>query len=166
MTVTHERLEDPSTKLLRGEPEPPAGSAPTPERDDASMPAGSAMVDPAGNARQAWSRGLLALWTLIVVSILFEPAPNPHAIVPLWASVLGFAFLTGFFTTVWGLAGNQPWGIKASMATATLGLAMAAACAVTDHHPAFWWGYEMVAMGAVFAFNRLALNKIGAARPA
>ncbi|MDP9225358.1 MAG: hypothetical protein M3P18_16245, partial [Actinomycetota bacterium] len=138
MAVTHERLEDPSTGFLPGEPHPTAGSVRTPERIGASAGTRSARVDPGGDIRRAWSRGLLVLWTLILVSTLFEPAPNPNAVVPLWASVLGFAFLTGFFTTAWGLASNQPWGIKASMATATLGLAMAAACAVTDHHPAFW----------------------------
>jgi hypothetical protein len=95
-----------------------------------------------------------------MLSTLFEPAANPNAIVPLWASVLGFAFLAGLFSTMWGLAGNQRWALKASLATAGLGLGMAAACAVTDHHPAFWWGYEMVAMGTILAFNRMALRKV------
>jgi hypothetical protein len=113
-------------------------------------------------ARRAWSRGLLALWTVIMLSTLFEPAPNPHATVPLWAGILSFFFLTGFFSSVFGLAGNHPWGLKVSLASATLGLGMAAACAVTDHHPAFWWGYEMVAMGTLFAFNRLAIKKTSA----
>jgi hypothetical protein len=119
------------------------------------------MRDAGEEARQrlAWSRGLLALWTVIMLSVLFEPAPNPHATVPLWAGVLSFLFLTGFFTSVFGLAGNHAWGLKASLASATLGLGMAAACAVTDHHPAFWWGYEMVAMTTLLAFNRLALKK-------
>ena len=109
--------------------------------------------------RLGWSRGLLGLWTIIMLSVLFEPAPNPGATVPLWAGVLGFLFYTGFFTTIWGLAGNHPWGVKASLVTAGLGLGMAAACAVTDHHPLFWWGYEMVAMGTLFGFSRLASNK-------
>jgi hypothetical protein len=109
--------------------------------------------------RLPWTRGLLALWTIIMISTFFEPAPNPHAVVPLWASILSFLFLTGLFTTMWGLAGNHSWGMKASLVSATLGLGMAVACGVTDHHPAFWWGYETVAMTGLLAFNRLALKK-------
>ena len=109
--------------------------------------------------RRGWSHGLLALWAIIIVSTFFEPAPDPNAAVPLWANVLGFLFLTGMFTTVWGLAGNHKWGLKASLAAATLGLGMAVACGITDHHPAFWWGYETVAMTGLLAFNKLALKK-------
>jgi hypothetical protein len=131
--------------------EPAAGLSPSISVEQAE--------EQASRNRLGWSRGMLALWSIVMLSIMFEPAPNPGATVPLWANVLSFLFLVGFFTSVWGLAGNQPWGLKASLATAGLGLGMAAACAVTDHHPIFWWGYEMVAMTTLVAFNRLALKK-------
>ncbi|MEA2507333.1 MAG: hypothetical protein QOH48_1951 [Actinomycetota bacterium] len=156
MALTRGRLQNPAKTTFLGTEEAPSSSGATTGR-----PLSRPMRDAGEEARQrlAWSRGLLALWTVIMLSVLFEPAPNPHATVPLWAGVLSFLFLTGFFTSVFGLAGNHAWGLKASLASATLGLGMAAACAVTDHHPAFWWGYEMVAMTTLLAFNRLALKK-------
>ncbi|MDP9235607.1 MAG: hypothetical protein M3P01_13800 [Actinomycetota bacterium] len=154
MAVTPGRLEDPTKHSFfntdEATPETPAGVR------DGTLPSERRTGE---DARRGWSRGLLGLWTVIMLSVLFEPAPNPHATVPLWAGVLGFLFYTGFFTTIWGLAGNHPWGLKASLVTAGLGLGMAAACAVTDHHPLFWWGYEMVAMGTLFGFSRLASSK-------
>jgi hypothetical protein len=155
MAVTPGRLEDPTKRSFF-------------DTDDTTLEAGGVAREEASphelagegaRARRRWSRGLLGLWTVIMLSVLFEPAPNPHATVPLWAGVLGCLFYTGFFTTIWGLAGNHPWGLKASLVTAGLGLGMAAACAVTDHHPLFWWGYEMVAMGTLFGFSRLASSK-------
>jgi hypothetical protein len=159
MAVTPGRLQNPTKTAFHATEESPRSSgASTPLEQTPTLRTWEA-GDPAQRHRLAWSRGLLALWTVIMVSTLFEPAPNPGATVPLWAGVLSLLFFTGFFTSVFGLAGNHPWGLKASLATATLGLGMAAACGVTDHHPAFWWGYEMVAMGTLLAFNRLALKK-------
>jgi hypothetical protein len=160
MAVTPGRLQDPSRRSFFDTDETPLESRGAGAQDVAALPAGPARTgDVARNARMGWSRALLGLWAIIMFSTLFEPAPNPHATVPLWAGLLGFAFYTGLFTTVWGLAGNQPWGLKASLATATLGFGMAVACGLTDHHPAFWWGYEVVAMSALLGFNRLALKK-------
>jgi hypothetical protein len=153
MAVTPGRLEDPTKNSLFNTAEA------TPETPSGIHPSGRRTEEEARRAGLGWSRGLLGLWTIIMLSVLFEPAPNPGATVPLWAGVLGFLFYTGFFTTIWGLAGNHPWGLKASLVTAGLGLGMAAACAVTDHHPLFWWGYEMVAMGTLFGFSRLASSK-------
>jgi hypothetical protein len=159
MAVTPGRLQDPTKTTFVGTEEPPSSSGAITESARPSLTRPAPDVGEEAKQRLAWSRGLLALWTVIMVSVLFEPAPNPHATVPVWAGVLSFLFLTGFFTSVFGLAGNHAWGLKASLASATLGLGMAAACAVTDHHPAFWWGYEMVAMTTLLAFNRLALKK-------
>jgi hypothetical protein len=157
MAVTPGRLEDPTKNSFftteEATSETPAGARAQ------SLPSERHVEEDTRRARLGWSRGLFGLWTVVMLSVLFEPAPNPHATLPLWAGVLGFLFYTGFFTAIWGLAGNHPWGLKASLVTAGLGLGMAAACAVTDHHPLFWWGYEMVAMGALFGFSRLALNK-------
>jgi hypothetical protein len=163
MAVTPRRLQDPTKRSFFDTDDIPLES-----RASAGQDPLSSLEPPArdrGTARTArlgWSRAVLALWGLIMLSTLFEPAPNPNATLPLWAGVLGFAFYTGLFTTVWGLVGNHSWGLKASLATATLGLGMAVACGVTDHHPVFWWGYEIVAMSALLGFNRLALNKTSA----
>jgi hypothetical protein len=162
MAVTRGRLQDPTKSAFLPTEEAPSSPGVT-ERPLASPVEGQPLAhDETRRGRRAWSLGLLALWTIIMLSTLLEPAPNPHATVPLWAGILGFVFLTGFFTSVFGLAGNHTWGLKASLASATLGLGMAAACAVTDHHPAFWWGYEMVAMGTLVSFNRLALKRTSA----
>jgi hypothetical protein len=160
MALTPPRLQDPTKRAFFLSRE--ASSSGVSAQRDASSAAVALEPDEKDHERRAWSRGLLALWTIIMLSTLFEPAPNPGATVPLWAGILSFLFLTGFFTSVFGLAGNHSWGLKVSLASATLGLGMAAACAVTDHHPAFWWGYEMVAMGTLLAFNRLALKKTSA----
>jgi hypothetical protein len=160
MAVTPGRLQDPTKKSFfrtddatseRGGGIAPQGALPS----EVSSP----RSEQAAKTRLAWSRGLLGLWTIIMLSTLFEPAPNPNAVVPLWANVLGFLFLSGFFTTVWGLAANHSWALKASLVTGSLGLGMAIACGVTDHHPAFWWGYETIAMTTLLAFNRLAMKK-------
>jgi hypothetical protein len=158
MAVTPGRLQDPTKRSFFRTEERGLDGGPSPE--GSGLPESPAEADEfARKARLGWSRGLLALWTIIMISTFFEPAPNPNATLPLWAAILGLLFWTGFFTSVWGLAGNQAWGLKASLATASLGLGMAAACAITDHHPLFWWGYEMVAMATLFAFNRVALTK-------
>jgi hypothetical protein len=160
MAVTPGRLQDPTKVSFFDTDEASLESRGGRAQDGPAVrrqPAGSSHA--ARKARLGWSRSLLGLWALIMFSTLFEPAPNPHATVPLWAGILGFAFYTGLFTTVWGLAGNHGWGLKASLATATLGLGMAAACGLTDHHPVFWWGYEVVAMSALLGFNRLALKR-------
>jgi hypothetical protein len=160
MAVTPGRLQDPTKRSFfdtdETSLESPAGNT----REGVAGPERPAETgDASRETRVGWSRGLLGLWAIIMFSTLFEPAPNPHATVPLWAGILGFAFYTGLFTTVWGLAGNHSWGLKASLATATLGLGMAVACGLTDHHPAFWWGYEVVAMSTLLGFSRLALDK-------
>jgi hypothetical protein len=160
MAVTPGRLTDPSKRSFFRTDENDLASPGGMARE--ATPASEVEYSEAEDdrlARRGWSRGLLGLWSVIMLSTLLEPAPNPHAVVPLWANVLGFLFLTGFFTTVWGLAGNHAWGLKASLATATLGLGMAVACGVTDHHPAFWWGYETIAMTTLLAFNRVALKR-------
>lgn len=159
MAVTPGRLQDPTKTAFLGTDEASSSSGASTQPSSPRVGRRPSGGDAGAAQRLAWSRGLLALWTVIMVSVLFEPTPNPNATVPLWAGALSFLFLTGFFTSVFGLAGNHPWGLKASLATTTLGLGMAAACAVTDHHPAFWWGYEMVAMTTLLAFNKLALKK-------
>jgi hypothetical protein len=157
MAVTPGRLQDPTRRSFFDTDEAALESRGSSGQDATALRPGTGVV--ARKARVGWSRALLGLWAIIMFSTLFEPAPNPHATVPLWAGLLGFAFYTGLFTTVWGLAGNHAWGLKASLATATLGLGMAVACGLTDHHPVFWWGYEVVAMSALLGFNRLALKK-------
>ncbi|MEA2509328.1 MAG: hypothetical protein QOG21_1410 [Actinomycetota bacterium] len=160
MAVTPGRLQDPTKRSFFDTDESALESRGGTAQEAAALPGSPGQTgEVARKARLGWSRALLGLWAIIMFSTLFEPAPNPHATVPLWAGILGFGFYTGLFTTVWGLAGNHTWGLKASLATATLGLGMAVACGVTDHHPAFWWGYEVVAMSALLAFNRLALKK-------
>jgi hypothetical protein len=107
-----------------------------------------------------WRRVLLAAWLgLLVLATIVEPATNPNAIVPLWATAVSLVFMFGLLATMVGLGSAQPWGVKMSMATAVFAFGMAAACGVTGHHLGAWWAYEMGAAGGLIALNGVALRR-------
>jgi hypothetical protein len=98
-----------------------------------------------------WCRRLLFGWLALFVSVvLFEPAPsNPEAAVPAWGTVLLTAFTVAFVVAVAGLSRRRPWGLRASLVAGGLGIAIGAACALTDHHMGVWAAYETVAFSGL-----------------
>jgi FtsH-binding integral membrane protein len=104
---------------------------------------------------------LLGAWIVALATIfLFEPAPsNPNAVVPLWGQLLLTGFMAGFFATTYGLASRRSWGARASLVTAGFGVAIAVACAATEHHSGFWWGYEMASFSALSLLSLAALRR-------
>jgi hypothetical protein len=108
-----------------------------------------------------WCRRLLYGWLAVFGSIvLFEPAPsNPDAAVPMWGSVLLTAFTFALGAGLVGLFRQRPWALRASLAAGALGIAVGAACAVTDHHSAFWAGYEVVGFSGLAAASWVASKR-------
>jgi peptidoglycan/LPS O-acetylase OafA/YrhL len=100
-----------------------------------------------------WCRRLLVGWAAVIGSIvLFEPAPsNPNAAVPAWGNVLAFAFTAALVAGLAGLSRRRPWALRASVVAGSLGLAIGAACVLTDHHVGFWGWYEMTAFSGLAA---------------
>lgn len=99
-------------------------------------------------------------WIVVMGSILlFQPASSdPNAAVPVWAWLLLTTFWAGLFAAVYGLLGKRTWAMHASAVTAGLGMAVAVACVVTDHHTGAWWGYEMAAFTTLGALSLAALR--------
>jgi hypothetical protein len=104
---------------------------------------------------------LLGAWILVMGTLfLFEPAPaDPQAAVPVWGQILLTVFMAGFFAATYGLAGKRDWGMKASMFTAGVGVAVAVACAATAHHAGVWWGIELASFSALGALSAFALRR-------
>ena len=150
-----------ATTFLQLEGDHPGAPSPLASADPRSAARASAGV----RTRRTGERLLLA-WAAVVGSmIVLEPAPNDPAAPPLWASLLGVAFVAAFGATVAGLAARRPWGLRASATAAALGLLVAGACAATSHHPTFWWGYELVGFGVLAALTAGALRPLAEVRP-
>jgi hypothetical protein len=110
-----------------------------------------------------WCRRLLVGWAAVIGSIvLFEPAPSdPNAAVPVWGTVLGLAFTAALVAGLAGLSRRRPWAFRASIVAGSLGLAIGAACVLTDHHVGFWGWYEMAAFSGLGATSWFAAKTIG-----
>jgi peptidoglycan/LPS O-acetylase OafA/YrhL len=109
-----------------------------------------------------WCRRLLVGWAVVIGSIvLFEPAPsNPNAAIPAWGTFLGLAFTAALVAGLAGLSSRRPWGLRASVVAGGLGLAIGAACVLTDHHVGFWGGYEMAAFSGLAATSWFAAKTV------
>jgi hypothetical protein len=96
---------------------------------------------------EVWSRRLLFGWVAVFGSILlFEPAPSdPNAAVPLWGNLLLTAFTAALVAALVGLSRQRPWGLRTSIVAGALGVAIGAACVVTDHHVGWWGAFEILA---------------------
>ena len=107
------------------------------------------------------ARVLSGAWIVVMASILlFQPASSdPHAAVPAWAWLLVTTFWAGLFAAIYGLVGKKSWALHASAVTAGLGMTVAVACVVTDHHTTAWWGYEMAAFTALGGLSLAALRR-------
>jgi hypothetical protein len=114
-------------------------------------------------ALTGWWRGLLLGWLVVLGTLLlFEPRPSGAAPeLPLWATALSVAFLGAWCATLTGLVRRKSWGFPASAIAAGLGIAIAAACAITEHHAGMWWGYEAVAFGSLGAASVVASRTAG-----
>jgi peptidoglycan/LPS O-acetylase OafA/YrhL len=110
------------------------------------------------DARATWCRRLFVGWLAVIGSIVvFEPAPsNPDAAVPAWGNVLLLAFFVALATGLVGLSRRRPWALRASVVAGGLGIAVGAACALTDHHVGFWGAYEIVAFTCLMAAGWIA----------
>jgi hypothetical protein len=108
-----------------------------------------------------WSHRILWGWLAVFGSIvLFEPAPaNPNAAVPLWANALLTVFTVALFTGVVGLSLRRMWGLRASLIAGGLGMAIGAACVLTDHHPGVWGAYEIVAFSGLAVASGIATTR-------
>jgi peptidoglycan/LPS O-acetylase OafA/YrhL len=108
---------------------------------------------PRGDALTDWCRRLLFGWLAVIGSIIvFEPAPsNPNAAVPAWGNVLLVAFFVALAAALAGLSRRRPWALRASVVAGGLGIAVGAACALTDHHVGFWSAYEIAAFSGLAA---------------
>jgi hypothetical protein len=124
----------------------------------APAPPGAAAAPASPRSAAAATRPLLWAWLLLVGSmLLFEPAPaRPEPAIPLWATILGTAFTVAFGAAVVGLARRRSWALTASSIAAGTGLLIAVGCAVTDHHSAFWWGYELTVFTTLALLTRVA----------
>jgi peptidoglycan/LPS O-acetylase OafA/YrhL len=100
-----------------------------------------------------WCPRLLTAWLAVFGSIvLFEPAPSdPQAAVPAWGTMLLAAFTVALLAAIVGLSLRRPWSLRASVGAGALGIAIGAACVVTDHHMGFWGAYEIVAFSGLTA---------------
>ena len=108
-----------------------------------------------------WSRRLLVGWAAVIGSIvLFEPTPSNNAPVPAWGNVLGLAFTVALVAGLAGLSRRRPWALRASIVAGGLGLAIGAACVLTDHHVGFWGWYEMAAFSGLAATSWFAAKTV------
>jgi peptidoglycan/LPS O-acetylase OafA/YrhL len=117
---------------------------------------------PRRDALTDWCRWLFVGWLAVIGSIVvFEPAPsNPDAAVPAWGNVLLLAFFVALATGLVGLSRRRPWALRASVVAGGLGIAVGAACALTDHHVGFWGAYEIVAFSGLTAAGWIATRTV------
>jgi hypothetical protein len=98
----------------------------------------------------AWAAGVAIAWyALYTIAVLVEPATHHEE--PLIGVVLGVALLAAMVVTAGGLLAGRRWGLVASLAGATLFVAMSVACPTTGHHTiGLWWFAQMAcALGLV-----------------
>ena len=118
----------------------------TPEREERSAPELDPSLLHRDQTRAGSRRWLLGAWVVAVFSmLLFEPAPSAPVEPSLFADAIFIAFTLAFTATVFGLSAGRDWALKASGAAAGIGVVIAVACAVTDHHMGWWWASELAA---------------------
>jgi hypothetical protein len=133
------------------------------ERDQLELDRSTADLESSrGASLNDWCRRLLVGWAVVIGSIvLFEPAPSdPNAAVPMWGNVLVLAFTAALVAGLAGLSRRRPWGLRASVVAGGLGLAIGAACVLTDHHVGFWGWYEMAAFSGLAATGWFAAKTV------
>lgn len=97
---------------------------------------------------------LAAGWILFIVSVFFEPAPDPNAVVPPWGEVLILSFWLGLAAAgILALARAGRGAYLAATIAGGLGIVLAITCRTSEHHLGSWWIYEMGATGALTALG-------------
>ena len=102
----------------------------------------------------AWS------WALVLLSLLFEPAPPPGTPYPGWAYALsaGFLLVLGG-AAVAALRGAPRAALGAACAAGGLLVAIAISCRATEHHTGAWWAYELGASVALLGLGAVCLSR-------
>jgi hypothetical protein len=139
---------------------------PVPERTETPVPDAAeleALVDGPRVARPLGAgvrhHGLAIAWVAVVGALLLlEPTPA-DASVPIWAALLSTSWLAALVATLVGLASGTRWSLRASAATAGVGIVLAGACAQTGHHAGLWWATELAAFTALLALTAAALRR-------
>ena len=107
-----------------------------------------------------WMRLLLVAWLAGVGGLMvFEPVPDDPS-VPTWSVLVSLSFLTLLGATLVGLAKKRPWALRASTATAGVGVVLAAACAQTGHHAGAWWVVELGVFGVLLGLTQISRREI------
>jgi hypothetical protein len=97
---------------------------------------------------------LVASWIAVVVSVFFQPAPNPHVAEPWLSTVLSVFYpIVLIAAAVTAVNGRSRTALWCSVAAGGMGLVMAYQCAVTLHHAPAWWIYELAAFGYLTALS-------------
>lgn len=114
-------------------------------------------------ARRRWRWALLAAWVATMASIFIMESlwlPASEEAVPMWAQLLAIGFSTALMLTLAGLFTGRPWGFGTSGAAALLGLGIAAACSLSEHHPAALWGFEFAMFAGLAGLTYAASRRI------
>ncbi len=109
------------------------------------------------------ARTLAIVWPVLLFAlIVFEPAPQPGATVPVWGEVLSYALL---LTMLGGIIARVASGPRAGLgffsAAGAMGIAVGIGCRATAHHSGSWWLVETVLFSvlAVAAWAGFALTR-------
>jgi hypothetical protein len=102
-----------------------------------------------------------AWYVLFFVGVALEPAADHPDVIPVWlAATIDVTLLGLLGVMAAGLVVRRRWGLVASIAAATLFVAMSVACPASGHHSfgAWWYGQMACAIGLV-AISGAALRR-------
>jgi hypothetical protein len=160
MAVTEEglRTDTPEKRVRTSAPEVRTSDSEVRTPDVAEL---EALLQRAPRTPRMSRQGLAVCWIAVVGAlILIAPAPS-NTSTPLWAALLSMGFLAAFSVTLWALASDRGWALRASAVTAVAGIGLALACAQTGHHAGSWWAVELVAFAALAGASLLGRARRG-----
>lgn len=127
---------------------------------EASPDASPARIEPGVGRRRVFGPALALAWLAFVVSVFFEPAPEPGAVTPLWGEYMILTFWVALVTAGIMAAARAGRGAYAAATLAgALGIGLAIACRATEHHLGAWWTWELGATGALTALGAIGLAR-------